>query len=141
MLQSDSLMLKNIKNKWDFLENYTDSLDSEIISALKEGKPLIATPNLLFIGFKDEWIKDKVKEMTLDCGMHSALKQLSNREIAIIPVTEENWNALIKVAKQAQEKGENYTSSIDINKIFACLQETTRDIALDLFGDKLVNND
>jgi hypothetical protein len=48
---------------------------------------------------------------------------------------------MLALAKQIKEQGANTASEFDLDEIFNCNKEQTRDIALDLFGDKLIEND
>jgi hypothetical protein len=48
---------------------------------------------------------------------------------------------MLDIAKELKAKGEQPASEFELEQIFNCKKEQTRDIALDLFGDKLIENE
>ena len=142
IMNNKQLELNELINKWVLLPEYQKHIENKsIINILNNSNPLIISDEALIIGFDDEWLYEEYKKISLECDLLALFKKLTGKELVIIPLTDERGAQLLKVVKTLEAQGKTLeVNSIDPSSIYKCeQQETTKDMALYLFGDKLTH--
>ena len=142
IMNNDALTLNELRNKWILLPEYKDIVEnSSIINILTNAEPLIVSNEALLLGFEDEWLYEEFKKISLECDLLKLFKKLTGKELVIIPLTDERGAQLHLMVQKLEESGQTIeVESIDPKGIYNCVpEESTKDMALYLFGDKLTN--
>ena len=142
IMNNKKLELNELSNKWVLLPEYQKYIENKsIVNVLNNAEPLIMSDEAVIIGFDDEWLYEEYKKISLECDLLVLFKKLTRKELVIIPLTDERGAQLQQIVKNLESKGKTLeVDSIDPKSIYKCVQEeSTKDMALYLFGDKLTH--
>lgn len=139
ILNGEKTILDVVKSKWIMLNDYSKQAKyKKFIRILSSTSPLISTDNVLIIGFKEKWLIEEFKRISLTKSFMEFIEKILGWKSIVLPIDEEKWNKLVLMAKEAVKNNVKIKSDVDPSRIIEDIFDVVEENTIEkIFGDKL----
>ncbi|NOQ50375.1 MAG: DNA polymerase III subunit gamma/tau [Mycoplasmataceae bacterium] len=138
LFQNDKILLEKIKVRWDYIVSYATNNDfKQFVSCLIKTKPIAVNKQGIILGIENLLDMAEIKRISLSKEFLVFIKELTGKELFILPISMDNWK--IVVNKYKEIKGTGVFDFVNIKippKII--IQKNPKSELENIFGDKLI---